>query len=160
MRHAMMGERRLLAYGFEIGVDVPMVPDHWVGVCAPRGLEAMLFVVHGLEQGGPKWKAMLKEELWRMGDPYSSQDCHYDWANEAGRTRSSRPFQNQARRWRYWAGRRRSSACADVVFNVQSLPRLEQCWGALQAGKEQPVRCIFAFEWRCRMGHAANEGTA
>lgn len=87
MRHAMMGERRLLAYGFEVGVDVPMVPDHWVGVSARRGLEAMLFVVHGLEQGGPKWKAMLKEELWKMGDPYSSQDCDYDWADEAGHIR-------------------------------------------------------------------------
>jgi uncharacterized ferritin-like protein (DUF455 family) len=87
MRHAMMGERRLLAYGFEIGVDVPMVPDHWVGVSARRGLEAMFFVVHGLEQGGPKWKAMLKDELWKMGDPYSSQDCDYDWADEAGHIR-------------------------------------------------------------------------
>ena len=69
MRHAMMGERRLLAYGFEIGVDVPMVPDHWMGVAARGGLESMLFVVHGLEQGGPKWKAQLKSELWAMGDP-------------------------------------------------------------------------------------------
>jgi uncharacterized ferritin-like protein (DUF455 family) len=87
MRHAMMGERRLLAYGFEVGVDVPMVPDHWVGVCKERGLEAMLLVVHGLEQGGPKWKAMLTRELWQMGDPYSSQDCDYDWADEAGHIR-------------------------------------------------------------------------
>lgn len=87
MRHAMMGERRLLAYGFEIGVDVPMVPDHWVGIGAVRGLDAMLFAVHGLEQGGPKWKSMLKDELWKMGDPYSSQDCDYDWADEAGHIR-------------------------------------------------------------------------
>ena len=87
MRHAMMGERRLLAYGFEVGVDVPMVPDHWVGICAKRGMEAMLFAVHGLEQGGPKWKSALKEELWKMGDPYSSQDCDYDWADEAGHIR-------------------------------------------------------------------------
>lgn len=87
MRHAMMGERRLLAYGFKVGVDVPMVPDHWVGVGACRGLEAMLFVVHGLEQGGPKWKAQLTGELWKMGDPYSSQDCDYDWADEAGHIR-------------------------------------------------------------------------
>lgn len=87
MRHSMMGERRLLAYGFEVGVDVPMVPDHWVGVSARRGFEAMVFVVHGLEQGGPKWKAKLTEELWKMGDPYSSQDCDYDWADEAGHIR-------------------------------------------------------------------------
>jgi uncharacterized ferritin-like protein (DUF455 family) len=87
MRHAMLGERRLRAYGFEVGVDVPMVPDHWAGVAARGGLEAMLFVVHGLEQGGPKWKAQLKAELWAMGDPYSAQDCDYDWADEAGHIR-------------------------------------------------------------------------
>ena len=87
MRHAMMGERRLRAWGFEIGVDVPMVPDHWMGVSARGGLEAMLFVVHGLEQGGPKWKAQLKSDLWRMGDPFSAQDCDYDWADEAGHIR-------------------------------------------------------------------------
>jgi len=87
MRHAMMGERRLQAYGFEVGVDVPMVPDHWMGVASRGGLEAMLYVVHGLEQGGPKWKQQLKAELWDMGDPYSSQDCDYDWADEAGHIR-------------------------------------------------------------------------
>jgi uncharacterized ferritin-like protein (DUF455 family) len=82
-----MGERRLLTYGFEIGVDVPMVPDHWMGVAARAGLDAMLFVVHGLEQGGPKWKAQLKGELRAMGDPYTAQDCDYDWADEAGHIR-------------------------------------------------------------------------
>lgn len=87
MRHSTMGERRLLAYGFEVGVDVPMVPDHWMGVASRRGLEAMLFLVHGLEQGGPKWKQQLKAELWDMGDPYTSQDCDYDWADEAGHIR-------------------------------------------------------------------------
>jgi len=87
MRHAEMGERRLQRYGFEVGVDVPMVPDHWMGVAARGGMEAMLFVVHGLEQGGPKWKAQLKSELWAMGDPYTAQDCDYDWADEAGHIR-------------------------------------------------------------------------
>jgi len=87
MRHSMMGERRLQAYGFDVGVDVPMVPDHWMGVGSKGGLEAMLFLVHGLEQGGPKWKQQLKAELWDMGDPYTSQDCDYDWADEAGHIR-------------------------------------------------------------------------
>jgi len=87
MRHAMMGERRLLAYGFEIGVDLPMVPDHWRGVGGRGGLEALLLVVHGLEQGGPAWKAQLRRELWQMGDPYGAQDCDYDWADEAGHIR-------------------------------------------------------------------------
>lgn len=87
LRHAEMGERRLRAYGFEVGVDVPMVPDHWVGVGARRGMDAMLFLVHGLEQMGPKWKQQLKADLWQMGDPYSAQDCDYDWADESGHIR-------------------------------------------------------------------------
>lgn len=87
MRHSEMGERRLRAYGFELGVDVPMVPDHWMGVGVPRGIESLLFVVHGLEQMGPKWKQQLKAELWQMGDPYSAQDCDYDWADESGHIR-------------------------------------------------------------------------
>ena len=87
MRHSMLGERRLKAWGFEVGVDVPMVPDHWIGIGAIGGLDAMVFAVHGLEQGGPKWKAELKERLYGMGDPYSSQDCDYDWADEAGHIR-------------------------------------------------------------------------
>jgi uncharacterized ferritin-like protein (DUF455 family) len=139
MRHAMMGERRLLAYGFEIGVDVPMVPDHWMGVCVERGMEAMLFVVHGLEQGGPKWKAALKEELWKMGDPYSAQDCDYDWADEAGHIRYGQEWlkalfpatpkselirrtQEEVSLWKQWiANAHRSGDHGYEVF----LPRIE-----------------------------------
>lgn len=139
MRHAQMGERRLLAYGFEIGVDVPMVPDHWVGVCARGGLEAMLFVVHGLEQGGPKWKAQLTSELWKMGDPYSSQDCDYDWADEAGHIRYGQEWlkalfpqlpkqeiirrtQEEVELWKEWiADKHRSGHHGYEVF----LPRIE-----------------------------------
>jgi hypothetical protein len=87
MRHSMMGERRLKAWGFVVGVDVPMVPDHWLGISPRSGMEGMLFAVHGLEQGGPKWKAELKERLYGMGDAHSSQDCDYDWADEAGHIR-------------------------------------------------------------------------
>ena len=32
-------------------------------------------------------ESALKSELWKMGDPYSSQDCDYDWADEAGHIR-------------------------------------------------------------------------
>ncbi len=69
------------AFGY---LEAALVPDHWTGVAARGRLEAMLFVVHGLEQGGPKWKAQLRSDLWQMGDPYSAQDCDYDWADEAG----------------------------------------------------------------------------
>lgn len=139
MRHAQMGERRLSAYGFELGVDVPMVPDHWVGVCARGGLEAMLFVVHGLEQGGPKWKAELKNSLWKMGDPYSAQDCDYDWADEAGHIRYGQEWlkalfpqlpkqeiirrtQHEVELWKEWiAEKHRSGLHGYDIF----LPRIE-----------------------------------
>ena len=147
MRHAMLGERRLLAYGFKIGVDVPMVPDHWMGVAARGGLEAMLFVVHGLEQGGPKWKAQLKSELWRMGDPYSSQDCDYDWADEAGHIRYGQDWiktlfptmpkqeiiqrtQREVDLWKEWiAEKHRSGQHGYEVF----MPRIEAKCAAMPA---------------------------
>lgn len=139
MRHAMMGERRLRAYGFQIGVDVPMVPDHWMGVASRGGLESMLYVVHGLEQGGPKWKAQLKSELWAMGDPHSSQDCDYDWADEAGHIRYGQDWikalfpdtpkeevvrrtQREVELWKAWiAEKHRSGNHGYDVF----LPRIE-----------------------------------
>lgn len=139
MRHAMMGERRLQAYGFAVGVDVPMVPDHWMGVASRGGLEAMLFVVHGLEQAGPKWKQQLKAELWAMGDPYSSQDCDYDWADEAGHIRYGQDWikalfpqmskeeiiartQREVESWKEWiAEKHRTGKHGYEVF----LPRLE-----------------------------------
>lgn len=139
MRHSMMGERRLLAYGFEVGVDVPMVPDHWMGVGAVRGMEAMLFLVHGLEQSGPKWKQQLKAELWAMGDPYTSQDCDYDWADEAGHIRYGQDWiktlfpnmpkeeiiartQREVNDWKEWiAEKHRTGQHGYEVF----LPRIE-----------------------------------
>lgn len=139
MRHAMMGERRLRAYGFELGVDVPMVPDHWLGVAMRGGLESMLFVVHGLEQGGPKWKAQLKTDLRAMGDPYSSQDCDYDWADEAGHIRYGQDWikalfpdlpkgeliartQREVEQWKEWiAEKHRTGQHGYDVF----LPRIE-----------------------------------
>lgn len=147
MRHAMMGERRLRAYGFEIGVDVPMVAEHWVGVGAARGLEAMLFLVHGLEQGGPKWKALLTEELWKMGDPVSSLDCDYDWADEAGHLRYGQAWlkalfprtpkqelvsrtRQEVERWKEWIAdqHRRGSHGYDFF-----LPRIEARCAAMPA---------------------------
>ena len=87
MRHTMMSERRLQAYGFDMGVDVQMVPDHWIGVASRGGLEPMHFVLHGLEQPGLKWKGLLKSKLWATGDPYGSKDCDYDWGDESGHIR-------------------------------------------------------------------------
>jgi len=65
MRHAMMCEQRLAELGFELGKDVPMVPDHW-RVFRPRGVLTLLLLVHGLEQKGPLHiveQFMFREDL-------------------------------------------------------------------------------------------------
>ncbi|WP_127585048.1 hypothetical protein [Paenibacillus koleovorans] len=83
MRHAMMGEQRLAAMGFEIGVDYPMVPDHW-RTYSHRGLGSLLLLLHGLEQKGPLNKSKMKLELTEQHDLEGAQDCDYDWADESG----------------------------------------------------------------------------
>ncbi|MBO9610776.1 MAG: hypothetical protein J7639_32800, partial [Paenibacillaceae bacterium] len=82
MRHAMMGEQRLKELGFEMGVDVPMVPDHWRAF-RERGVLSLLLLVHGLEQKGPLHKSKLKQELFIVNDITGAQDCDYDWADES-----------------------------------------------------------------------------
>lgn len=82
MRHAMMGEQRLFELGFEMGVEVPMVPDHWRAF-RHRGVLALLLLVHGLEQKGPLHKSKLKTELFAAHDYAGAQDCDYDWADES-----------------------------------------------------------------------------
>jgi hypothetical protein len=84
MRHAMMGEQRLTAMGFRIGIDFPMVPDHWRTFYSERGLGSLLLLLHGLEQRGPLFKAKMKQELAEQNDYEGSQDCDYDWADESG----------------------------------------------------------------------------
>lgn len=83
MRHAMMGEQRLASMGFRIGIDYPMVPDHW-RTYSHRGLGSLLLLLHGLEQGGPLNKARMKQELTEQNDLEGAQDCDYDWADESG----------------------------------------------------------------------------
>lgn len=83
MRHAMMGEQRLASMGFRIGIDYPMVPDHW-RTYSDRGLGSLLLLLHGLEQKGPLNKARMKQVLAEHNDFEGSQDCDYDWADESG----------------------------------------------------------------------------
>ncbi|MDF2671702.1 MAG: hypothetical protein K0R67_4008 [Paenibacillus sp.] len=84
MRHAMMGEQRLASMGFRIGIDYPMVPDHWRTYYTERGLKGLLLLLHGLEQKGPLNKAAKKVTLAEQNDLEGSQDCDYDWADESG----------------------------------------------------------------------------
>lgn len=83
MRHSMMGVNRLSALGLEVGVDYPMVPDHWKAF-RHRGLNYVMLLLHRLEQGGPKYKSRLREEFSEAGDFDAAQDCDYDWADESG----------------------------------------------------------------------------
>lgn len=82
MRHAMMGEQRLKEMGFEIGIDVPMVPDHWRAF-RQKGVAPLVLLLHGLEQRGPLHKSKLRNELRTVNDLSAAQDCDYDWADES-----------------------------------------------------------------------------
>jgi uncharacterized ferritin-like protein (DUF455 family) len=81
-RHSLMGERRLLAWGFEIGTDVPLVADHYHSVATERP-EVILALLNGFETNGPAWKKGLKATFEAIGDRESAQDCDFDWADES-----------------------------------------------------------------------------
>ncbi|TDF95395.1 DUF455 family protein [Paenibacillus piri] len=81
-RHCMMGEQRLKAWGFEAGVDYPVIADHYRSV-SDQGELAVLALLHALETNGPSWKSGLKADFEAAGDTASSQDFDYDWADES-----------------------------------------------------------------------------
>jgi hypothetical protein len=81
-RHSAMGEERLTAWGYRIGIDVPCVGDHYNAVSDLSPLH-LLALLHGFEMNGPRYKAWLKEECEADNDLPSAQDCDFDWADEA-----------------------------------------------------------------------------
>ena len=81
-RHATMGLRRMQAWGFEPGIDFPLVADHYNSI-SDQGPLQVLVLLHAFEQSGPAWKQDLKARYEEMGDAFSAQDCDYDWADEA-----------------------------------------------------------------------------
>lgn len=81
-RHSAMGEQRLKAWGFEVGVDYPVVADHYISTSGQGELN-VLALLHALEINGPSWKAGLKADFEAVGDTASSQDFDYDWADES-----------------------------------------------------------------------------
>jgi hypothetical protein len=83
-RHAEMGIRRLSAWGFEIGVDYPMVGDPYHAIIEQgHGLLMVLALLYYFERDAPKFKQQAKEQYAALGDSTSSQDSDYDWADEA-----------------------------------------------------------------------------
>lgn len=81
-RHSAMGEERLMAWGYEIGRDVPCVADHYNAVSDASPMD-LLALLHGFETNGPRYKAWLKGECEAENDLPSAQDCDFDWADEA-----------------------------------------------------------------------------
>lgn len=84
MRHAQMGMRRLDAWGFEIGVDYPMVGDPYHAVLEKGGdLLDVMALLYYFERMAPPIKQREKARYDELGDVATAQDTDYDWADEA-----------------------------------------------------------------------------
>lgn len=84
MRHALMGQRRLAAWGFEMGIDYPMVGDPYHAVLEKGGdLFDVLALLYYFERDAPAHRQVIKREYDAFGDEATAQDIDYDWADEA-----------------------------------------------------------------------------
>lgn len=84
MRHATMGIRRLRAWGFEPGIDYPMVGDPYHAILEKGGnLYDVLALLYYFEREAPKFKQQVKTQYEDLGDTSTAQDTDYDWADEA-----------------------------------------------------------------------------
>jgi uncharacterized ferritin-like protein (DUF455 family) len=84
MRHAQMGMRRLEAWGFEMGVDYPMVGDPYHAVLEKGGdLFDVVALLYYFERAAPPIKQREKARYDELGDVATAQDTDYDWADEA-----------------------------------------------------------------------------
>jgi uncharacterized ferritin-like protein (DUF455 family) len=83
-RHAEMGVRRLSAWGFEAGVDYPMVGDPYHAILEQgHDLLMVMALLYYFERDAPRFKQQAKETYAALGDTASAQDSDYDWADEA-----------------------------------------------------------------------------
>ena len=84
MRHALMGIRRLDAWGFEIGVDYPMVGDPYHAILEQGGgLLEVLALLYYFERDAPAHRQVAKRRFDELADTATAQDTDYDWADEA-----------------------------------------------------------------------------
>lgn len=84
MRHSLSGIRRLTAWGFELGVDYPMVGDPYHAVLEKGGdLRDVLALLYFFEKDAPAHRQKTTRQFRAMEDMTTTQDTDYDWADEA-----------------------------------------------------------------------------
>lgn len=84
MRHSLMGVRRLDAWGFEKGIDYPMVGDPYHAILEKGGeLIDVLALLYYFERDAPANRQKTKKKFTAMDDAATTQDTDYDWADEA-----------------------------------------------------------------------------
>ncbi len=145
-RHAMMGERRLAAWGFQIGVDYPMIDDAYQ--CIAKEPPVMLLgLLNAFERGAPPHRKALKAAFEQMGDGGSAQDVDYDWADEA-------IHMSYGNRWMEYLVKDE-----DELGDLRK--RALEIWESyLDWAKGQPLGDYEPFESRIRARLGAMEGAA
>jgi predicted NBD/HSP70 family sugar kinase/uncharacterized ferritin-like protein (DUF455 family) len=84
MRHSLSGIRRLDAWGFEMGVDYPMVGDPYHAILEEGGdLRDVLALLYYFEKDAPAHRQKTTRKFRAMDDMATTQDTDYDWADEA-----------------------------------------------------------------------------
>lgn len=84
MRHSLMGIRRLDHWGFEMGIDYPMVGDPYHAILEKGGdLRDVLALLYFFERDAPANRQKTRRKFSAMEDAASTQDTDYDWADEA-----------------------------------------------------------------------------
>lgn len=84
MRHALSGIRRLEAWGFELGVDYPMVGDPYHAILEEGGgLLEVLALLYFFEKDAPAHRQQMHKQFGAIDDANTVQDNDYDWADEA-----------------------------------------------------------------------------
>ncbi|CAN5547596.1 hypothetical protein BH09CHL1_BH09CHL1_07770 [soil metagenome] len=96
LRHALMGMRRLEAWGFEMGIDYPMVGDPYHAIIEKGGdLRDVLALLYYFERQAPAYKQQEKKHYDASGDTATAQDVDFDWADEAIHLRYGYTWLNQ-----------------------------------------------------------------
>ena len=84
MRHSLSGIRRLSTWGFELGVDYPMVGDPYHAILEKGGdLRDVLALLYYFEKDAPAHRQKTTRQFRAMEDMATTQDTDYDWADEA-----------------------------------------------------------------------------